>query len=63
MVMMERLKIFYSENNETHIARGNIISEDEHFFVINDRYDGEIKIGKNFIIKIKKDVIDDDKNI
>jgi hypothetical protein len=54
-------KIFYDENNETHIATGNIINEDDLFITINDRIDGELKIGKKYIIKIK-DVIDDGRN-
>ena len=56
MVMMA--KLFYLENNETHIATGVIISEDSDFITIKDRYDGVLRIGKKFIIKIK-DVIDD----
>jgi len=64
MVLMEMIKVFYSENNETHIATGTVISEDHHFLVINDRFDGEIKIGKNYIIKIRQmDVNDDGKNV
>lgn len=53
-------KIYYEENKETHVATGKIISEDEFFIEINDRYDGPIKIGKKFISKIKRDVVDDD---
>jgi len=56
MVKME--KIFYHENNETHIATGEVIAEDSNFITVIDRYEGKIKIGKSFIIKIK-DVIDD----
>jgi hypothetical protein len=55
---MKCQKIFYDENKETHIATGNVISEDELFITINDKFDGIIKIGKKFIIKMK-DVIDD----
>lgn len=58
VMMVETKKVFYLENNETHIATGEILSEDDNFITINDRYDGEIRIGKKFIIKIK-DVMDD----
>lgn len=51
MVMM--VKLFYLENNETHIATGEILFEDDNFITINDRYDGKIRIGKKFVIKIK----------
>jgi len=54
-------KIFYKENNELHIATGNILKEDDCFVTIDDRFDGIIRLGKNYIVKIK-DVIDDDRN-
>jgi len=61
--MMEKMaKIFYHENNETHIATGEIVAEDSNFITIIDRYDGKLRIGKPFVIKIK-DVIDDGKSI
>ena len=47
------VKIFYLENNETHIATGEILSEDDNFITIQDRYDGKISIGKKFVIKMK----------
>ena len=58
---MIKKKIFYFENNETHIATGEILTEDADFLVVQDRIDGVIKLGKKFIIKIK-DVIDDGNN-
>ena len=57
MVMMV-IKIFYLENKETHIATGEILEEDATFITIEDRYDGKLRIGKSFIIKIK-DVMSD----
>ena len=52
---MENLKIFYEDNNKTHIATGEKISEDDLFIEINDKFEGKIKIGKKFIIKIRKE--------
>lgn len=51
-------KIFYLENKETHVATGAILSEDSDFISIHDRFEGELRIGKKFITKIKE-VLDD----
>ena len=48
-------RIFYRIKNQDLIATGEILEEDEKFIHINDRYEGEIRIGKNFIIKIRKE--------
>lgn len=59
IILMDKIKIFYEDSGETHVATGNIISEDDFFIEINDRFEGKISIGKRYIIKRKKDGVVD----
>ena len=52
-------KVFYSVNNQEFIATGEILSEDNDFITIDDRYEGKVRIGKKFIIKIKNEGVND----
>lgn len=51
---MEKSKIVYNDDGRTFIATGEIISEDDSFLVVNDQFEGEMRIGKRFIVKITK---------
>jgi hypothetical protein len=42
-------------NNQDFIATGEIVSEDDSFIIIQDRFEGMIRIGKKFIMKIRKE--------
>ena len=48
------IQISYEENDKTFLATGELISEDDLFVVVNDKYDGITRIGKRFIIKMKE---------
>ena len=50
--MVKIKKIFYEKNGNTFVATGVLLSEDEHFITINDRFEGEVSIGKRYIMQI-----------
>jgi hypothetical protein len=56
-------RIFYEQNGKEFIATGKIISEDDKFITIDDRYEGQIKIGKNYIVKIRNEGANDENKI
>ena len=54
MEIGKKYRIVFKDGNYTKIMNGTILSEDEHFIRFEDRIIGELHIGKNTIITIKK---------
>lgn len=54
MEIGERYKVVYRDRNYTKLASGILISEDENLIFIDDKFEGEIGIGKASIVKISK---------
>lgn len=49
---MVMVKVVYQDGENTRALKGTIIKEDEYFVYVNSSF-GEIRIGKQFIIKVE----------